>query len=108
MMKIEKGQLLYFVDVKNQEMDIITVISVTDEVVNFYVGQFNPLSKKELEDKTSSLSNINRFFSHTIQEAKQKAMYQSVKRFESNERTIKSLRRKNDILKAQQDIIWDL
>ena len=107
-MKIQEGQLLYFVDVKNKEVDIITVIDIVDEFVNFYAGQVSPLFKDKPERKTSSLRNINRFFSPTIQEAKEKAIYQSVRRFESNERTIKSLRRKNDILKEQQDIIWDL
>ncbi len=107
-MEIKEGQFLYFVDIKNQEVDIITVIDIADEFVNFYVGQVNPLSEEKHERKTSSLRNINKFFSPTIQEAKQKAMNDSIRRFESNQRTIESLQRKNDFLKKQQDIIWNL
>ncbi len=106
-MEIKKGQFLYFVDIKNKEIDIITVIDIADEFVDFYVGQVNP-SLISLKVKTSRLRNINRFFSPTIQEAKEKAMADSVKRFESNQRTIKSLLRKNAHLKEQQDIIWNL
>lgn len=107
-MKIQEGQLLYFVDIKNQEVAIITVIDIVDEFVNFYDGKINPASIQKPERKTSSLSNITRFYSPTIQGAKEQAMYKSVRRVESNERTIKSLQRKNDILKEQQDIIWNL
>ena len=107
-MKIKPKQLLYFVNIKNQEVDIITVIDIVDEFVNFYDGQVNPLFKEKPEIKTSSLKNINRFYSPTIQEAKEKAMVVSIKRFESNQRTIESLQRKNAFLKEQQDVIWNL
>ena len=107
-MEIKEGQFLYFVDIKNLEVDIITVIDIADEFVDFYVGQVNPLSKRKHERKTSSLRNINKFFSPTIQEAKEKAMANSTKQFKCNQRTIESLQRKNAQLKDQQDIIWKL
>lgn len=107
-MEIKPKQNLYFVDIKNQEVDIITIIDIVDQFVNFYAGKVNPLSKKKPEIKTSSLRNIKRFFSPTIQEAKEKAMAVSIKRFESNQRTIESLQRKNAFLKEEQDVIWNL
>ncbi len=90
-------QKLYFVDIRTQELDVITIISSDDENTVYKLGKD--------EVAKSSTKNIEKYFVDNPHTANAIAVQSCERKIRTNERSIESLQRKNDLLQAQIDVI---